>query len=80
MKISKHQIKRITAEEAGKLLGLLSDTPDAAGENIPEGLFLWKDASGDGKQWWVGMDNLDGYAWVEQFRTEYEAEHWLLGW
>lgn len=80
MKISKHQIKRITAEEAGKMLDLLSDTPDAAGENIPEGLFLWQDVSRDGKRWWVGMDNLDGYAWVEQFRTEYEAEHWLLGW
>lgn len=75
MRTPKSAIKRITADEAGRMLDLLSDNPDAPGENMPEGLFLFKDGG-----WWVGLDNVDGYAWVEQFRTEYEAEHWLLGW
>lgn len=72
--IYKSQIKRITAEEASKMFELLVDT-DTPGENMPEGIFLWKEGSG-----WTACDNLDGYAWTEDFSSEYAAEHWLLGW
>lgn len=72
--IYKSQIKRITEAEASEMFALLTDS-DSPGENMPEGLFLWQEAG-----WWVACDNLDGYAWVEQFRRQYDAEHWLLGW
>ena len=72
--IYKSQIKHITPEKAREMLALLTDS-ESPGENMPAGLFLWKEGGA-----WVACDNLDEYAWVEQFRTEYEATHWLLGW
>ncbi len=71
--MSKHQIKQITSDEAERMLDLLTYS-DAPGENMPQELFLWKE---DGK--WVAMDNLDGFAWVEEFGKRHDAEHWLLG-
>ncbi len=40
----------------------------------PLGLFWIKD--GD---WYVGIDNRTGDAWVEDFRTPEECLRWLLG-
>lgn len=73
--ISKSQIKVITPEEADDMYKLLTDS-DMPGENMPEGLYMWPNHDGT----WTACDNLDGYAWTEDFRTRHAAEHYLLGW
>ena len=70
----KSKIKRITYNEARKLVDKLTDS-ESPGENIPLGLFLWEE--GDK---WIAMDNLDNYAWVEEFDNLNDAEHWLVNW
>ena len=56
------------------MLDLLTDS-ETPGEDMPEGLFIWQEGG-----LWLALDNLDGYAWVEEFTTRHDAEHYLLGW
>lgn len=72
--LSKSKIKMIPLDEARQMLDLLTDS-NCPGENMPEGLFLWREG-----EKWIACDNLDGYAWVEEFAKRHDAEHWLLGW
>jgi hypothetical protein len=68
-------INRITPEKAETMLDFLAET-DTPGENMPGEMFLWKEG-----ERWVAMDNRgDRWAWIEEFKEEYQAIHWLLGW
>ena len=58
------EIKHITREEASKII----ETSE------PRGLFY--EVDGDV---YVGIDNLDGHAWVEEFKTIEECRDWLNG-
>lgn len=69
----KSMIKLISLEDAQKMLFYLTDS-ESPGENMPKGLFLWKEGNK-----WIAMNNLDDYAWIEEFTARHKAERWLVG-
>ncbi len=58
------EIKQVTREEASKII----ETSE------PRGLFYEID-----RDVYVGIDNLDGHAWVEEFKTKGACFDWLNG-
>ena len=68
-----------TATEAERMFDRLIEDTDEPGADMPKGMFIWQDKTGDGRSVWTAMDNEDGYAWVDDFATEAEAIRWLLG-
>ena len=57
-------IKQVTREEASRIIET----------SKPRGLFYEIDGNV-----YVGIDNIDGHAWVEEFKTKEECLNWLRG-
>ena len=72
IKADKSWIQRISLEEGRAMIDCLVNGV-MPGAKMPQGLFLWKEG-----EYWIGLDNLDYYAWVEQFEMERDAEDWLV--
>lgn len=55
------KIKEITREQANDII----NSSDIEGQYKPRGLFMYREDNV-----FVGIDNLRGYCWVEEFNTE----------
>lgn len=64
------KITKLTREQSAELL----DSGFETGKYKPIGLFYTK----DGKLY-VGIDNTDGHAWTEEFKTKKSCFKWLKG-
>ena len=62
------QIQKATSEEATKIIETRQ----------PLGLFYTIDKQGD-KRIYVGIDNQDGNAWTEDFKSLSSCKNWLTG-
>lgn len=63
------EIKKVSLDEADKII----ETRE------PRGKFYTIEKSSEGKNVYVGIDNEDGYAWCEDFKSLASCKRWLQG-
>lgn len=66
-----NKIKRISSKEAH---GIIDRYNDSCMLELDYGLFICKENNK-----YIGIDNLYGHCWVEEFDSFFECKVWLLG-